>query len=210
MSLIVAVQPAETVEEHTDVPVAVPPPLSAAMMLVVVRVFSPQVPVCSHCVPACSIPTAQDAQPVEVVANAAETSSEPTIGLVIMVAPPQVPVRAHLAPMALVIPVQRAVPIQVRTDVAVAAPCPAMLAVELVVVVVPAVQAPVGAHLDPAPAVVASGEISVSSSWPQCKMVRGCDRKIAGNLTKPGLRNMFFVFPRGSSTVQLSILSSGS
>jgi hypothetical protein len=149
VALVIAIQGAQAVEVHTDAPVPSPSPLSAAMHAVVVVIATPQVPVAANLHPARTGPAPQDAQAVQVTANASPSSPEPARASVVVVAPPQVPIRAHATPMALAVAIQGAQPVQVHTDAPEPAPSPSVAPVQVMVVIVAAVQVPVAPDLHP-------------------------------------------------------------
>lgn len=99
--------------------------------------------------PACTIPTLQDAQAVQMAADTAVTAPEPTARSVVMVFLPQMPVCAHATPMTLVIAPQRTATVQMYTNSFVSTPPPAGATVQTVVVVISAVQLPETANHNP-------------------------------------------------------------
>jgi len=144
MSLVISVQCAQTVSVHTNAPVSSPHPLVAAVEMVVVIITPVQMPVASHIVPMASRPPPVHAQSVPMPTNLpVAVSPEPTRPAVVVVMTPQVPVRAYTAPVALVVSVQRSQSVQVHTDSAESAPPPLVASVQMMIVVIPAVQMPI-------------------------------------------------------------------
>jgi hypothetical protein len=156
VALVIAIQGAQAVEVHTDAPVPSPSPLSAAMHAVVVVIATPQVPVAANLHPARTGPAPQDAQAVQVTANATPSAPEPARALVVVVATPQVPIRADSTPVSLVVAIQGSQPIQMNTDSPETSPHPLVSAMQMMVVVVPSVQMPVAAHIVPPSAIPSS------------------------------------------------------
>lgn len=142
-ALDIAPQDAHAITMHTDALEASPSPLTTAMVRMIVFVLSVEVPVLANRDPATSIPSAENALPVLMSANAAETTPEPTTWLGIVVAFPQVPVCSHAAPMALTVAPECTSAIEMDTNAPVASPTPSGLAVVNMVVVVSAIQMPV-------------------------------------------------------------------
>jgi len=149
MALVVAIQGAIAITVHPNPPVTTPHPLVSTMEMVVVMIFAVEVPIAADVVPASSVPAAQDSQTVQMTRNAAVPAPEPTRSTEIPVALPQVPVRAHSTPMALIIAVQGAVPVPMHTNTPVSTPDPFVPTMEMMIVVVAAVQMPVAPHVVP-------------------------------------------------------------
>lgn len=85
-SLHVAVQGAATVKMMTNALVLAPAPLSSAVVAMIVPVAAVELPKLTHHNPSSSVITFEDAQTVEVTANAFSSAVEPATRFVVMVA----------------------------------------------------------------------------------------------------------------------------
>jgi len=77
---------------HTNTSIFPPDPASSPMQKMVVIIALPQMPIRADLVPACSIPSHENFQPVAVSADTAEFPPPPSTWLVVVVSLPQVPV----------------------------------------------------------------------------------------------------------------------
>lgn len=148
-TLIIPVQRAQSVTVHTYATEPAPPPLRAAMEPMVVVVLAPQMPVASHTNPTPTGPSTQCAQPVQVTADSAVSSPEPLGSPVIMISSVQTPVSSNLPPMSLVISVQYPPTVQVNTNASIATPAPSGTSVVAMVIMISAIQMPIGTHTVP-------------------------------------------------------------
>jgi hypothetical protein len=93
MTLMIAVECAQTVQVHTNAPEPSPPPLGAAMQMVVVMVASIQPPNASDIVPDTTVPPLIHGQLILMTPGSTVVSGQvPAWALVVMIAPPKVPI----------------------------------------------------------------------------------------------------------------------
>jgi len=93
LALDVDKEAVQSIAMNTDTTVVVcPNPLPLAMMAMIVVVASDQVPILSNDNPPCASPAFQDAQAVQVAANATVAAPEPSVRSIVMFFPPQMPV----------------------------------------------------------------------------------------------------------------------
>ena len=119
----VAVRLAATIEMCCDSSVTAPDPLGAAVKAVVEVVALHQLPVGTHLVPPCAVPALENAQSIQVPADAALAAPEPSARLVVPVILPQMPVCSNLLPL-----VQGSPAVQMVANSAVTTSRPAALA----------------------------------------------------------------------------------
>jgi len=119
------------------------------MQFVIETILLRKVPVGPHAMPADTIPSLQDAQPVEVSANTTGFSKEPLGRSVIVVSLPQMPVRSHKAPSTLNITEKRTEAVEVDTNSPKSTPNPFSAAVQLVIVIITFPQVPIRPHFAP-------------------------------------------------------------
>jgi len=169
MTLMIAVERAQTVKVHANAPEAAPPPLGAAMHAVVVMVATPKVPIAADIHPARAGPAPQDAQAIQVTARPTPPAPEPPRTSIIVVAAPQVPIRAHSSPMTLVVAIQGSQAVEVHANAAVSSPGPTVTSVKMMVVVIAPIQVPVCTDCVPAssvPSLVNPQAVSMTPNLP--------------------------------------------
>jgi len=150
MALVITIQSAKAIEVHADAPVTTPRPSIPTMQTMVVVVTTIQTPVSTNDNPLSSSPSFQHAHAIQMAADAACATPEPTSWPVIMVAPPQMPIGTHATPVTLIITVQCAMTIQMHTKPTESTPDPSSAAMITVIESVFAPQMPVRPHLVPA------------------------------------------------------------
>jgi len=92
MTLVISVQSSQPVQMDTNASITSPCPAVSSMQVMIVVIPAPQMPVCTHTMPPGTIKPFQDAQAVQMSANASRTTPEPPWSLVVVIAPPQVPI----------------------------------------------------------------------------------------------------------------------
>jgi hypothetical protein len=120
------------------------------MQMMVVVVFAPQVPIAADLMPTGTIPTPVDAQSVTMTADfAVVVAPEPARSFVVVITSPQVPVGANTTPVTLMVAIQGSQTVQVNSNAPIAAPSPSVPTMEMVVVIISAVEMPITPHLVP-------------------------------------------------------------
>lgn len=153
MTLMVAVEGAQSILVMTNAAESTPTPLRSAVMTVIVVIPAIQVPVSPNSDPPAAIPALQDPEAIQIPSHTLCTTPEPASWLVVVIALPQMPVGPNASPVSLVIAVQRAATIQMHTNAAVAAPTPLSSAVQTMIVVILPPQTPVTSNNMPTPTV---------------------------------------------------------